>query len=143
LQIAKSLGATHLINYRTHPDWATEVLRITEGRGVDHVIDVAGAGTIMQSLRASRHVGFVTVIGFLTASEGSDIIPSLLFGAKTIRGVLNTSVEMIQRVAKEYEEGGMRPAVASVYEWKDAKDAFKELNAQSGVGKIVIKVGEN
>jgi NADPH:quinone reductase-like Zn-dependent oxidoreductase len=83
LEIAKSLGASHLINYATSPNWAEEVLGITNGKGVDHVIDVAGAGTIEQSLQSVKHGGLVSVIGNLTPSIKYDIVPALLFGGKT------------------------------------------------------------
>ena len=64
LALAKSLGATYTINYyRTTPDWATEVQRLTAGQGVDHV---GGAGTIEQSLRSVRQGGLVSIVGILT-----------------------------------------------------------------------------
>ena len=78
----KRLGATYAINYLETPDWASEVMRITEGKGVDHVVDVAGAGTIEQSLSAVRMGGLVSVIGILTESQCIDLVPQILFGAK-------------------------------------------------------------
>ena len=66
LEVAKKLGAKHLINYKTTPNWAEEVLQLTGGRGVDHVIEVGGAGTLMQSATAIRNAGNLSVVGFLT-----------------------------------------------------------------------------
>lgn len=83
LEVTKKLGATHVINYRKTPAWADEVLRITNGRGVDHVIEVGGAGTIEESLRSTRTGGLVTVMGILTESKKTDLIPAILYGAKT------------------------------------------------------------
>lgn len=80
--IAKRLGATHVINYRTTPEWANEALRFTQGTGIDHVFDVGGAGTIEQSLQATRQAGQVTVVGILTESRPADLIPAILFGNK-------------------------------------------------------------
>ena len=54
LEIAKKLGATHVINYRTHEDWTAEVLRLTDGKGVDHVVEVGSMGTIEQSIRSTN-----------------------------------------------------------------------------------------
>ena len=65
LEIAKKLGATHVINYKTTPDWDQEVLKLTGGRGVDHIIEVGGPGTIMKSMNAIRYGGSVHVIGFV------------------------------------------------------------------------------
>lgn len=82
LKIAEKLGATHLINYKTTPEWADEVLRLTNGEGVDHVVEVGGAQTIEQSLKATRQGGVVSVVGILSETKKFDIVPALLFGAK-------------------------------------------------------------
>ena len=65
LEQARKLGATHVINYKTTPDWDQEVLKLTGGRGVDHIIEVGGPGTIMKSMNAIRYGGSVHVIGFV------------------------------------------------------------------------------
>ena len=83
LKAAKAMGATDLINYKATPDWADEALRLTGGRGVDLVVEVAGAATIEQSLKATRQGGTVVVIGILTASKQADLVPAILYGAKT------------------------------------------------------------
>ena len=70
LEIAKKLGARHLINYKKTPDWEDEVLKITKGRGVDHVIEVGGPGTITRSLKAARFGGNVALIGFVAGVSG-------------------------------------------------------------------------
>jgi len=76
------MGATSIINYRTHPQWADEVLRLTDGTGVDLVVDVAGAGTIKQSLKSARLNGVVCICGILTPSQSEDLIPDIMYGAK-------------------------------------------------------------
>lgn len=141
LATARALGATHLINYSTTPAWSEEVLRVTGGKGADHVLDVAGAGTIEQSLLAVKHGGLVSVIGFLTESQPTDLIPLLLFGAKTLRAVFQVRNDMTEKMVQIYEKYQLRPPVAAVYKWEDAKEAFTALNAQSSIGKIVIEVG--
>jgi NADPH:quinone reductase-like Zn-dependent oxidoreductase len=69
LQLAKSLGAANLINYKTTPDWAAEVLRLINGRGVDLVFEVGGAGTLYQSIKALRQGGSVS--GWIRNSSGA------------------------------------------------------------------------
>lgn len=142
LAIAKTLGATHGINYRTSPDWASEVLRLTDGKGVDHVIEVAGSSTIEQSLASTKHGGLISLIGFLSESKMSDIVPAILFGAKTIRGVFQISAVMTEAMARFFEEHEILPPIAKVYEWGEAKEAFEALVKQEGVGKIVVRAGE-
>ncbi|OJD40765.1 nad-p-binding protein [Diplodia corticola] len=142
LEVAKKLGATHVINYRKTPKWADEVLRITGGRGVDHVVDVGGAGTIEESLRSARTGGLVSVLGILTEpKQQADLIPAILFGAKTIRGVLGAgSKVMNERFVRFVEEHQVRPAVAVQFEFEQAAEAFARLEKQSEIGKIVIRV---
>lgn len=140
LQHAKSLGATHLINYTTTPDWAAEVLRLTHGRGVDHVLDVGGAATIEQSLTATRHGGLVSLIGYLGPGAPADLVPAIIFGAKTLRGVFQVRRDMLVRMVELVEEKGLRPPVGKVVEWADAKTGFEALVGKEVVGKIVVRV---
>ncbi|KAI9701380.1 MAG: isoleucine-tRNA ligase [Bogoriella megaspora] len=141
MELLKKLGAKHTINYRETPDWASEVLRITNGKGVDHVVDVAGVGTIEQSLRAVRTGGLVSVIGILTEGESTDLVPYILFGAKVVRGVLGSASEMMKEgMVKLIEEHDIHPVVGKEYNFEEAPRAFKDLETQSSVGKLVIKV---
>jgi NADPH:quinone reductase-like Zn-dependent oxidoreductase len=84
LEVAKSLGATHLVNYKDTPEWEQEVIRLTGGKGVDHVVEVGGAGTLMKSLASVRNGGLISVIGILTAAAPlpAEFVPSVLFGGK-------------------------------------------------------------
>ena len=88
LKAAKSMGATDLINYKSTPEWADEVLSLTDGKGVDLVIEVGGAATIEQSLKSARLGGTIVVLGILSASKNMDLVPQILFGAKKGRSQL-------------------------------------------------------
>lgn len=82
------MGATHLINYRTTPDWEREVRRLTEGCGADAVVDVGGAQTLTHSIRAVRMGGTVTVTGVLTRFDSARVpISDVLFNNIRIVGV--------------------------------------------------------
>ena len=65
LEFGKKLGATHTINYKTTPDWDSEVLKVTGGRGADHILEVGGAKTLLQSTNAIRYGGTIHVVGFI------------------------------------------------------------------------------
>lgn len=83
MQIAKQLGASELINYRTTPDWANEVLSLTGGKGADLVCDVGGSGTLKQSVKALRQGGTACLVGFLSRPEPVDVLMDLITQAKT------------------------------------------------------------
>jgi len=143
---AKALGATHVINYKTHPQWSEEVLRITDGKGVDHVIENGGAATLGQSLKCTKRGGVVSVIGFLAGEvkEGDggleDVFGQVLFGANIVRGVLGCSKEHVQEVVDIFEKYELHPAIAKIFEFEDAREAFAYSMGYTGVGKTVIKV---
>jgi len=83
LTLARKLGATHTINYAESPNWENVVLQLTAGKGVDHVVEIAGSSTMEQSLACTKRGGLVSLVGFLTESKAVDLIPSILFGGKT------------------------------------------------------------
>jgi NADPH:quinone reductase-like Zn-dependent oxidoreductase len=85
LQVAKQLGASDLINYKTTPEWAAEVLRLTDGKGADLVADVGGSGTVEQSVKALRMGGTACLIGFLTPPHKNDVVMPLITGAKSCK----------------------------------------------------------
>lgn len=71
----KKMGVQHVINYKTTPEWGQVARSYTRGgRGVDHVIEVGGPGTMAESLKAVRKEGIITVIGFLggTGEKGRE-----------------------------------------------------------------------
>jgi NADPH:quinone reductase-like Zn-dependent oxidoreductase len=84
LEFAKKLGATHGINYTTTPNWDQEVLRLTDGKGVDQVIELGGARTLLKSVNSVRKGGLVSLIGILSAPQdvSAEVVPALLFGGK-------------------------------------------------------------
>lgn len=84
LEIARKLGAKHLINYRKTPDWSAEALKITQNVGVDIVVDVVGGSELAQSVASLRTGGRVALLGILDKEDQPlALTKSLLFGAKT------------------------------------------------------------
>lgn len=160
LALAKQLGATHGINYATTPDWDQEVLRLTDGKGVDQVIEVGGARTLLKSIKSVRAGGLVSLIGILSAPQDlpNELVPSLLFGgkigefgssfqfvasnARAVKGCVAFSRDATAEFARFAEQHNIRPVVAKVFEFDDAVAAFEALQKQTEVGKIVVKISE-
>ena len=90
--LAKSIGANHIINYTTNPNLSAEALRLTNGKGVDHVVEIAGAETVEQSIQATKQGGLISLVGFLSKNIKSDLIPSLIFGGKTGERLLSKAM---------------------------------------------------
>ncbi|PQE26654.1 Alcohol dehydrogenase zinc-containing protein [Rutstroemia sp. NJR-2017a WRK4] len=139
LLIASKLGASELINYVTTPKWGDEVLRLTNGHGADLVTDVGGSATVEESIQALRQGGTACLVGFLGPAKMTDIIASLLYKGKTLKGIIAFSKTMVEKTVELVEHHNLHPRI-KVFEWKDAHKAFEALKAGDFVGKIVIKV---
>ena len=139
LERAKTLGAGDTINYRTREDWDKAVTEITGKRGVDHVVEVGGAGTIVRSVNAVRAGGHVAVIGVLTS--GNDFNPvSLLMKAVRMHGIFVGSRKMFEDMNKAVEVNNLKPVIDKVFEFGEVRAALKYMESGSHFGKIVVRI---
>ncbi|KZT34173.1 NAD(P)-binding protein [Sistotremastrum suecicum HHB10207 ss-3] len=141
LEIAKKLGATHTINYKKTPNWDEEVMKFTGGRGVDHVVEVGGPGTMSKSLKSIRFGGYIHVIGFV-AGQGdlSDAFGNILGRSACVRGLLVGSVSQFEDMNRLIVSSKIHPVVDKVFGFEETKAAYDYLESQKHVGKVVIKV---
>ncbi|RPD77235.1 NAD(P)-binding protein [Lentinus tigrinus ALCF2SS1-7] len=144
LEIAKRLGATHVINYKTTPDWDKEVLKITNGRGVDHVVEVGGPGTIMKSVNATRYGGQIHVIGFVAGQADVSQLPGMILGkAIHVRGILIGSRTQFEDMNRLLSAVKLKPVVDKVFDFEHVQEAYEYQWSQHHVGKVVVKVSKN
>jgi len=140
LERARAMGADHFINYVATPDWAKEVRRLTDNRGADHVVEVGGAGTFVQSLRAIRLGGKIAVIGILGGFV-KDLNVAAIFGANAfIHGVTVGSREHFESMTRAIEANGIRPVIDKRFSLDQARDAFECMKAGAHFGKILLTV---
>jgi NADPH:quinone reductase-like Zn-dependent oxidoreductase len=135
----KELGASDGINYRTTPEWGETVRHLTGGRGVDHVIEVGGAGTLAQSLRAVRTGGHIALIGVLSGYGQVNPLPILMKGVR-VTGIYVGSRDMFEAMNRAIALNGLRPIVDRVFPFTDAVAAFRHMEAAAHFGKIVIRL---
>ena len=95
LSRARDLGASDVVNYKTTPEWGKAVLGLTGGAGVDHVVEVGGAGTLGQSLRAVKVGGHVAMIGVLTGAGEAGVTPILMKSVR-VQGIFVGSRAMFE-----------------------------------------------
>jgi NADPH:quinone reductase-like Zn-dependent oxidoreductase len=136
---ARELGAAETVNYRQHPDWHHEVLRLTAGRGVDHVVEVGGAGTLSRSVQAARIGGQVHLIGVLTGGGEIDPTPVLRRNL-LLRGIYVGSRQMFDDMNHMIAASGLRPVIDRVFPFEQAKDAYRYQTSQAHLGKVVISI---
>lgn len=136
----QALGADHVINYHKTPDWAAVVLALTAGRGVDHVIEIGGAGTLPQSIKACRFGGHIALIGVLAGLSGP--IPTyLIFGRQLrISGVAVGSHADQEAMIRAVTASGLRPIIDSVFPLEGLADAYRHQASQQHFGKICVEL---
>ncbi len=139
MEKARALGADDTVNYKRHPEWHERVLELTGGRGVDHVVEVGGAGTLGRSVEAARIGGQVHLIGVLT---GGEINPTPILRRNTIlRGIYVGSRQMFDAMNAAISSHRLRPAIDRVFPFDEAREAYRYMKSQQHVGKVVIRIG--
>jgi NADPH:quinone reductase-like Zn-dependent oxidoreductase len=133
------LGASQGINYRRTPDWEKEVLRLTDDRGVDVVVEVGGPGTLARSMQAVAYGGKVTLIGVLAGLQGETNPHPIMRKGASMHGIFVGSRAMFERMNEAIEANDIHPVIDKVFEFEQAADAYR--HQQGGAfGKVVIRV---
>ncbi|MCF8983989.1 zinc-binding dehydrogenase [Pseudomonas syringae] len=140
LDIARQLGADITINYRTHPDWAAQVMALSDNAGADIIIETGGQDTLGQSIAAAAVNGRIAVIG-VTPGQHSPIPDylSLILKNVTIRGIANGSREMFVDLIRAIEVNGIDTVVARTFKFADAPEAYAYFAAAQHIGKVLIE----
>jgi NADPH:quinone reductase-like Zn-dependent oxidoreductase len=138
LQRVRDLGASDTINYRTTPEWGDVVRKLTSG-GVDHIIEVGGAGTLNQSLRAVRTAGHIALIGVLAGYGDCNPVP-ILMKAVRVTGIFVGSRSDFEAMNRAIELAAMKPVIDRVFPFEQALDALHHLESGSHMGKVVIRI---
>lgn len=137
----KALGASDGINYRTHSNWAQKVLELTDGKGVDLLVDVAGGDGLNQSIAATKVAGIVAQVGFLTGQTSALNLMPLLFRQITIRGVAVAPRTSFERMNPFLDKHQIKPVIDGIYPFGQAVQAFEHL-ARGSFGKVVINIAD-
>jgi NADPH:quinone reductase-like Zn-dependent oxidoreductase len=140
LERARKLGADTGINYRTTPEWEIEVLRLTQGRGVDHVIEVGGVGTLGRSMAAVAAGGRIQLIGVLTGHGSPPPSPyALMVKQASIQGVFVGSRGHFERMNAAISSARLEPVIDHVFDFDEAPAAYPHLEQSGHFGKVVIR----
>lgn len=138
---ARELGAVATVNYATTPDWDKEVWRITEKRGVDHVMEVGGPGTLARSMNSVAAGGQIALIGVLTgfAAPETSLFP---LTARNVRldGIYVGSRADFEALNDFIAEHQLRPVIDRTFTFPEVPAAFDYLRSGAHFGKVVISV---
>ncbi|KAL4901989.1 hypothetical protein BDW74DRAFT_181146 [Aspergillus multicolor] len=131
------------VNYKKHPEWSKEVLRLTGGEGVDYVLENGGSGTIAESINSVKMGGNVSVIGFLSqAKEMPDVAAMALAKGAVVRGITVGSTQLLKEVVRFVGRKGLRLPVEKEFDFsaEEAIKAYEHVASGSHIGKVCIKV---
>nr|WP_289125667.1 NAD(P)-dependent alcohol dehydrogenase [uncultured Halomonas sp.] len=138
LERLRSLGAEHTINYRETPEWGKAVKALTDGKGVDHVIEVGGPGTLPQSIDAVKIGGHISLIGVLTGREGDIPTAKLMAKQAKLQGLIVGSrrhqIEMIDAI----EATNLKPIIDREFPLSEIAEAFRHQESGKHFGKICL-----
>jgi len=140
LKKAKGLGALDGINYKEDPDWEKTVIKLTEGRGVDHIVEVGGADTVPKAVVAVRTGGHIYPIGGVTGFDVGYNNLLIVIKALHIRGLFVGSAEMFKRMNAAISLHKIHPHIDKVFEFDDLQGSLKYLEKGEHFGKVVVRV---
>jgi NADPH:quinone reductase-like Zn-dependent oxidoreductase len=133
----KAAGADEVVNYCAIPDWHIAVRELTNGRGVDQVVDIGG-GTLERSIQSVALDGQVNFIGRLS-SESTTIDVNILYGAAaTVRVVFAGNRAHFATMNRAIAVNGLRPIIDRVFPFDDVLGAFRYYETGKNFGKVVI-----
>ncbi|MFC0406911.1 zinc-dependent alcohol dehydrogenase family protein [Roseomonas elaeocarpi] len=139
LERAKDLGADFTLNYREQPQWGRAVRDWTGGRGVDHVVEVGGPGTLAQSIEAVRVGGHISLIGVLTGAAGEVPTAALMVKQARLQGIIVGSRREQQDFVRALDSGAIRPVIDRRFPLDQLGTAFQYELDGGHFGKIGIE----
>jgi NADPH:quinone reductase-like Zn-dependent oxidoreductase len=141
LERLKALGADHTLDYTRTPEWGKAVRALTSGRGVDHVIEVGGAGTLPQSLRAVCVGGTISLIGVLSGAKHEIHLPHVFLPQVRLQGVVVGSRQTAEQLLRAVAAHDLRPVIDSAcFGPRELAQAFEHLRGGRHFGKVVVDV---
>ena len=140
LEQAVEMGADDTINYRNEPDWEKAVMEVTGGRGVDLVLEVGGEATFAKSMASTRIGGHIASIGGLArVDENAPRMPMLARNVNVVRMAVGSRA-MFERMNRAIAHRQLHPVMDRVFGFNVAQDAYRYLESQQHIGKIVITI---
>src|SRR5664279_5102944 len=137
---AKRLGADHGINYKTTPDWDKAAIALTGGRGVDCVVEVGGAGTIVRSFGSIRVGGKISLIGGLSG-PATELNPGMILANRAnAQGISVGSTQMFDAMNRAIAANEIKPVIDRVFGFDEVQAAYKHMASGAHFGKIVISL---
>lgn len=138
LEKLRILGASGGVNYREQCDWATAVLSLTGGKGVDLAIDIGGAASLQNSIRATAMGGVVSLVGLVGGLDATINLAEIFQKNLRLDGIETGSRSMLEDMIIWIEQRQIYPVIDRIFTFGESSAAFKHLQAGKHVGKVCI-----
>ncbi|MCH8027678.1 MAG: NAD(P)-dependent alcohol dehydrogenase [candidate division Zixibacteria bacterium] len=135
--VKEKLGIKHIINYKNE-DWPRQVREITDGAGVDVVVDIAGGETLARSIKACNYSARIGVIGILDDTYSKFKLFDVITKQISLRGIFMESTEELNTLARFCEKNQLQPWIDKVFPFDKTVEAYKYLESQKHIGKVLI-----
>ncbi|MFO0547019.1 MAG: NAD(P)-dependent alcohol dehydrogenase [Polyangiaceae bacterium] len=136
----EKMGASATFDYKATPQWGDAVRDATGGRGVDLAVEVGGAGTFDQTVKALRYGGTMSLLGILSGTQGPINTYAIFHKALRVHGVYVGSVEMFEGLVRALEASRSEPVIDRTFAFDEARAAYAHLATGAHFGKVVIRV---
>jgi NADPH:quinone reductase-like Zn-dependent oxidoreductase len=133
-----AVGADEVINYQATPDWERVVRELTNGRGVDYVVEVGGAGTLERSLKSVAIEGQIAMVGWLANQVSTIDVKAIATTVVTMRRIAVGNRAHFISMNRALSASRMRPVIDRVFPFGEAVAAFQYFEAGQHFGKVVI-----
>ncbi len=140
LERVRRLGAAETVNYRQVPEWGARVKQLAGGEGVDHVLEVGGAGTLAQSLQAVRAGGRIYLIGVLAGNAAEISLPAIQMRRVRVDGILVGSRASFEALNRAVALHRLQPVIDRTFPLAEARAAFDHMAAGAHFGKICVRL---
>lgn len=138
LERARSMGADHVVNYRSQPEWQNAVMDFTGGRGAEAIIELGGADTLQRSLGCVAMDGTIAIIGFLSGFAIPLMMVPVIVRRARIHGITVGHREDMRTMLRAVDANGIKPVIERTYELADARQAYADLPKGQHFGKLVV-----
>jgi NADPH:quinone reductase-like Zn-dependent oxidoreductase len=135
----KQLGAAEVIDTSANAAWDEAVLRLTDGRGADHVLDVIGGDAVPTSIQAAAWRGHIALIGIMDRPTATISIPNVMVRNSRIQGVSHGSRGDMEEMLAFVENHRISPIIDAIYSFAALPDALDHLD-RGPFGKLVVEI---
>ncbi len=150
--VCLEMGADEAIDYK-HTDFALKINELTNGKGVNVIIDFISGPYFMQNLNSLSVDGRLIMLATLggTKFENADIRQILMRRLTIIGSALRSRTreyqiqlneEFINYSFEKFEKGTLKPVVDKIFDWKDVAEAHHYMEENKNIGKIVLKISD-